>query len=88
MTGPNGQARELRLWGWKARLTADGRTRIVHVLPVRDLREDVDAGDSCWCQPRVERQDVERPNGELQLRVVVTHQALDGRELVERHGVN
>ena len=51
--------------------------RVYHVLPVNDMREHVEA-PSCWCEPRVER----FPRG-----VVITHQSMDGRELVEQHGV-
>lgn len=52
-----------------------------HVLPLDDLRAHVEAS-SCWCEPRVEWV------GEVGRRVrLLTHRALDGRELVERHGV-
>lgn len=52
----------------------------VHVLPIQDLREHAETRD-CWCQPRTTREGI----GDA---VVVVHHALDGRELVEQHGVN
>ena len=51
----------------------------VHVIPLNDLREHDDS-QWCWCMPKVEIQD----DG----RAVVIHNSADGRELVERHGVN
>ena len=51
-----------------------------HVVPVDDLREHVETGDGCWCQPRIQ------PQGDG--RYLVVHNSEDGRELVERHGVN
>lgn len=51
----------------------------VHVMPVEDLREHVER-DDCWCRPLVLRsEDSDR---------VVIHHSEDGRELVERHGLN
>jgi len=50
-----------------------------HVLPVEDLREHVESR-SCWCRPRTEF----LPTLGV---LLVTHNALDGRELVERHGL-
>ncbi len=52
---------------------------VFHVVPVNDLREHDDIGDACWCKPRVEQQE----NGT----VAVIHHALDGRDLVEKHGL-
>lgn len=49
-----------------------------HVLPIDDLRAHVEAV-LCWCEPAIEEI---RPG-----LLIVTHHALDGRELVERHGV-
>lgn len=51
----------------------------VHVMPVNDMREHVESGD-CWCQPSIER----FSNGNA----LIVHNAMDGRELVEQHGVN
>lgn len=44
-----------------------------HVLPIGDLREHVAERD-CWCKPK---EDDEQPG-------LFVHNALDGRELVER----
>lgn len=49
----------------------------VHVLPVNDLREHVES-EACWCAPSVER---------VGQGTLVTHNSMDGRELVERHGL-
>lgn len=56
----------------------------VHVLPISDLREHEETL-TCWCQPRVVRTDEE--TGEDYVAPVVIHNSLDGRELVEEHGV-
>lgn len=49
-----------------------------HVLPIDDLREHVESSE-CWCQPTV---------WQGPMFVMFTHNSADGRELVERHGVN
>jgi hypothetical protein len=49
----------------------------IHVLPVGDLREHQEQR-YCWCRPRVDR--TERC-------CVVVHNAADGRELIELHGL-
>ena len=54
--------------------------RAVHVVPENDLRPHIETGTDCWCKPRVEK----HPGHD----VVVVHNSMDGRELVERHGVN
>lgn len=73
----------------------------IHVLPIGDLREHEETRD-CWCHPRVEGPPEENTNNategsftdvEGQIDgsmedVVVVHNSLDGRELVEEHGVN
>lgn len=46
----------------------------VHVFPVGDMREHVLIGTGCWCNPHLQ-------DG------VVVHNSMDGRELVERHGL-
>lgn len=51
----------------------------LHVLPVGDLREHQETRE-CWCRPRVEQQPEWRS-------ALVTHHSMDGRELVEQHGV-
>jgi hypothetical protein len=67
----------LRGFRWEALVNGahDGNR---HVLPIDDLREHVENRD-CWCKPVLSRTDDNR--------ILVTHNALDGRELVERHGV-
>jgi hypothetical protein len=50
-----------------------------HVVPVDDLRRHVEVGIGCWCGPRVEAQG--------RGRWLVVHHSEDGRELVERHGL-
>jgi hypothetical protein len=49
----------------------------VHVLPTGDLRKHEETR-ACWCDPHVEQAD----GG-----IVVVHHSMDGRELVERHGL-
>jgi len=50
----------------------------VHVVPVGDLRAHRERGTTCWCEPKVER---------LDRGVLVTHNSMDGRELIEKHGL-
>lgn len=50
----------------------------VHVMPIDDLR-DHEEKRTCWCQPVV----TQEPDEEA----LVVHTSADGRELVERHGV-
>ena len=51
----------------------------IHVLPKNDLREHIESRD-CWCGVHVQK--------EPDMRVaVVIHKAADGRDFVERHGV-
>lgn len=58
--------------------------RAIEVVPVNDLKPHID-GRGCWCSPKVEqvRNEAGRKCG-----VVVTHNSADGRELIERNGVN
>ena len=51
---------------------------VFHVLPVSDLREHVESL-SCWCSPDLELES----HG-----AIITHHSMDGRELIEKHGVN
>lgn len=53
--------------------------RDVHIIPVDDLREHVE-GRSCWCGPDVL---TDAPGADP----VVVHHSADGREWVERHGI-
>ncbi len=56
------------------------RRRQYHILPIDDTREHVAPGLNCWCNPKIVRYE----NGAR----LITHDAEDGRQLVERHGVN
>jgi hypothetical protein len=60
---------------WRARRN---RRNDVHVVPVNDLRKHVDLR-RCWCEPRITQ---EKATG-----AVVVHNSKDGRELIERHGL-
>jgi hypothetical protein len=51
----------------------------LHIVPLNDLREHETKTRECWCQPTLKSE-----SGT----VLVVHQSADGRELVERHGVN
>jgi hypothetical protein len=55
----------------------NGELAVIHTMPVADLREHREH-EQCWCRPRVEL--VSRTR-------LVVHHAADGRELVERHGL-
>lgn len=50
---------------------------VIHVLPRNDLREH-SASTLCWCKPACDREGAG---------FVVVHNSMDGRELVERHGL-
>lgn len=52
-------------------------TRELHIVPVKDLQEHR-LSRICWCEPAVKPEN---------LAVLVVHNAADGRELVEKHGV-
>jgi len=65
---------------WSAIEDIHGRVKSVHIVPVKDLRRHNQRGRGCWCQPRVDG----LPNGW----VLVVHNAVDGRDLIEQHGVN
>jgi hypothetical protein len=52
----------------------------VHVLPINDLR-DHEETRLCWCIPVLIGED-DIPD------MVVVHHSIDGRELVEEHGIN
>jgi len=64
--------------GWRTRRSR--RRGDLHVEPVADLRPHARTR-RCWCHPQVQRVDGVRTR-------VVVHHSLDGRELIERHGVN
>jgi hypothetical protein len=59
----------------------------IHVVPVDDLREHVESGRECWCQPRIETRDPRTGEQYPWGRAVIVHNSEDGREHVERHGV-
>ena len=54
----------------------------IHVLPIADLREHLERR-ACWCAPLLRQEEVFN-----EITVLVIHNSLDGRELVEQHGVN
>ena len=60
---------------WKVKPTLDEG---IHIVPIRDMQPHALVA-GCWCQPRVEAQQ----NGTH----LVVHHAMDGRELIERHGI-
>jgi dihydroorotase len=49
----------------------------VHVYPLKDLREH-QLEPECWCKPVAKREG----SG-----LVITHSSMDGRELIEVHGI-
>lgn len=61
----------MKLGGWA--LIENTDTGDAHVTPIDDLREHTLTAD-CWCKPV---RDEENPD-------IVAHNALDGREFVER----
>ena len=62
-----------------ARLQLVGPERDVHVIPINDLHRHEERRD-CWCHPVMSQEPYQA--------AVVAHNSADGRELVERHGVN
>ena len=58
--------------GWHS-LDCDDKT--VHVLPIDDLRKHDEKGCNCWCNPRTEQEE--------NARVVIIHNSMDGREILE-----
>jgi hypothetical protein len=59
----------------------------IHVVPINDLREHDDRTRICWCAPRVEVRDPETGDAYPGRCALVTHVSMDGRELIERHGL-
>lgn len=53
----------------------------IHVLPVDDVREHVEDGPTCWCAPTLK----DGRNEWGKEIIIVVHNPMDGRELVERH---
>lgn len=52
---------------------------VTHVWPASDLRlHKGNYGAVCWCQPKIERAGCD---------TLITHNSMDGRELIERHGL-
>jgi hypothetical protein len=64
--------------GWR-RVTYR-RERVCHIYPVADLREHVEGAEvrECWCEPKLET---------VGRGLLVVHNSMDGRELVEEHGL-
>ncbi len=55
---------------------------VFHVLPINDLKEHVEE-TTCWCEPTVEVRRSRTRRAQL-----VIHNSMDGRELIDEHGVN
>lgn len=53
--------------------------RGVHVYPIADLKKHVLKGTRCWCKPTFKLEGKSK---------IFTHNSADGRELIERHGIN
>lgn len=67
---------------WRLTVLAKSeRIQRADVIPRRDTRPHVLG--RCWCEPTVERVRLGRV-----LRFLVAHNAGDGRELIEEHGIN
>lgn len=70
--------------GWVLSQRIDGTGKVLHgeVIPKRDLRAHVTGwkAKTCWCKPDVQVGTDDSP--------LYGHNALDGRELVEQHGIN
>ncbi len=65
-------------WRNVMRRDADGKLVSVHTLPIGDLCRHTQS-ELCWCAPKLDNE-----NGcEMWI-----HNSSDGRELVEKHGVN
>jgi len=59
-----------------------------HVVPINDMKEHVDSRD-CWCNPRVKYEDITKYGDVYKSSaVIVIHNSMDGRELIELHGIN
>jgi hypothetical protein len=57
-----------------------------HVIPVDDLRVHLERR-TCWCAPSISLVDSQTGEPFPDDQALVVHQAMDGRELVEQHGV-
>lgn len=51
----------------------------IHVIPINDMKEHIHSR-KCWCNPRLEQKNTKE--------TLVIHNSMDGRELIERHGIN
>jgi hypothetical protein len=60
--------------GWH-RSDSESDLQIVHVLPIDDLREHIEHGASCWCNPSEDR--------EKEDCLIIIHNSMDGREILE-----
>ena len=65
--------------GWRNvhRRRDDGHISRIDSVPVGDLRRHV-LGDDCWCEPKRRK---------FMRVAIVIHNAEDGRDLIERHGL-
>lgn len=65
---------------WGCYVKGRGRAMVAHVYPIRDLCRHNLRGVECWCEPVVKPLEGGRR--------MVVHNSMDGRELIEAHGVN
>lgn len=59
-----------------------------HVIPINDMKKHIESRD-CWCNPQLKEEDITRlQDPSKEIAVIVIHNSMDGRELIERHGIN
>jgi len=56
----------------------------LHVSPINDMKDHIESRD-CWCDPKIV--DVSTIGEEAGSRIIVVHNAMDGREIVEEYGI-
>lgn len=67
--------RRRQIWG----TLQHAATRLVHVYPVNDLkRHQLRRDGVCWCTPT---------RAAYAAGTLIAHRSLDGRELIEQHGL-
>jgi len=54
-----------------------------HVVPINDMKEHIDSRD-CWCKPSLKYEDITKIQDESKSKaVIVIHNSMDGRELID-----
>lgn len=48
---------------------------MIHVTPTNDLKEHIEEGTQCWCNPELDYSGAE---------IIVIHNSADGREYLEQ----